>query len=378
MNYTDPRTRVFYYMQSMVKEDSGNEYEGPVSELSTVVQLDPGQGIKLTTTREATYNKNNLYRSADASSGFRLLANVDADVFYDAVTLPVTDELEDYGALPDTPANLAVGSALHPAQFALYYKDNMLYPTATGKIWVTPEDYAIEFDTNILAVAISGTSAIVWTAGATGDDGRVYMVTGSNPAALLLYEIASPDVHPLLNKLGLCRLGQTLIWPSHNGLMAVGGGLEITNLTKDHFTRTEWNDQTPGSMVAKTADKSVFLTVAGGTNLRIDVEESLARVSTWDTTGPNATLKWKSGRFQFPVKFNPKAARIAAADYPVHFRLYNRGRKVLSQYVTDSNPFLLRNLPNGSEWSYEVESDYTVYTVELATNMKELTPSGNW
>ncbi len=247
MNYTTSGRQWFYYVQADV---DGSDREGPPSDISDAVQVRPGEMIKITGA-----NGKMVYRSIGSRDGFAALEGgqkVSTSPYYDNFTSPLGQELPMYG----NPPTFNQGNLLHPAQFGVAFKAKEVWFSDVYRLHVWPEEWMVKFDTDIMAIQLIGSSVIAFTEGPNGNDGKVYMMTGSDPRYMARYEIVSTA--PLLNKLSLCKIGQSLFYVSNDGLMAVTRE-GAQNLTDAHYTREDWLALTPSGYSAKVANSSVFL-----------------------------------------------------------------------------------------------------------------------
>ncbi len=304
MNYVDNTRRRFYYVQSEV---DGSDREGPPSDISQEVIVQPGERVKITGSQN-----NRVYRSTGSREGFAALeggAKLLVSPYYDDFSSPLGQELPMYG----NPPTFEDGNLLHPAQFGVAFKNNEVWFSDVYRLHVWPEEWKVKFDSDVAAIQLVGASIVVFTEGPNEDDGRVYMMTGSDPRYMGKHEIISTA--PMLNKLSLCKIGQSLFYVSHDGLMAVSRE-GAQNLTEAHFTREEWLELDPEYYSSEVANSSVFLQHEDdGVNLRIDLNEGIAKVSEW-TVKTEIAGEWRSRRFAFstPVRFT--AIRVLSLTYP--------------------------------------------------------------
>ena len=369
LNYADQETHAVYYKQTYVRDTAAGE-EGRESARSALVTAPPGHAVKINTTFNGGYNKNRLYRSVPGYDSYRYLVQHDAASYVDTFRLPLTTELETSEALPSSASTLAENSLLHPEGFAVVFESDTLHFSRVDKPWMYPDGWSITYDTNILAIALVGTTVIVWTVDGTYD-GRVFAVTGVNPANMSSVEISATA--KCVEKLSIVQIDQQLYYAGRDGVMAIAGG-GVQNITKQHFTRSEWNGYSPSSMVGKTADGSIFLEVSGGTNFRIDLDEDIARVTTYTATSAVAAT-WKSKDFVYERPIRWTCGRCEAGDYTsVTLKLYGDGSLLATISVSGSGIFRVPKVQPARIWAVQIEANTAsrVDYLRLATCMEDL------
>lgn len=352
LNYSVPKRRTYYYIQTNLKDRILNTESIP-SAISEAVELLPGQIATIGIPRvNAGYFYNNIYRSG-SGDGFRLLSEVDSNEFTDTEFLPLREELPPFGNAPvDGEANLQSfleGSIIHPGQFGVAFKDKVLYFSDFYKFHSWPEEYTITFSNNIEAIMLSGGSVIVFTTV------NVFVVSGGNPATMTKYLVT--NVNPLLDKKTLSRIGNIIFYVSHDGLFATSGS-SVTNLTKDYYTRSEWLDLLPETFSAKVADNSIFLE---GTlvNLRFDMDESIQAITTFTGTSGTDGFIWKSKRYHFTQPEIFDYFKIDA-DGVITVKVYVDGVLAGTFTASDYNPVVMEGLSHGLDWEFQLEGNAEV------------------
>jgi hypothetical protein len=208
-----------------------------------------------------------------------------------------------------------------------------LYPHA----W--PLRYRLVTEDPIQAIGVYGNSVVAATTSSP------YLITGSDPAAMSMSRIAS--VQPCMSKRGLVSTQFGVVYPSPDGLFAVGpGGSDL--LTKALFTRDEWlalnpagmhtavhngrffvfyeNEQGPGAFVldlAKTSADLTFLDAssaacftedASDTLFLVEKKDEAYAVTEWEGADEAATYDWTSKTFTTRSPVN-MAAAVVQAEY---------------------------------------------------------------
>lgn len=353
MNYVVNSRRYYYYVSTYYDSDGR---EGPPSDISDLCTVRPGEHAKITVS-SSTYDKR-LYRSVNGQDGFAAVAGGDdvgspyIDQFHDALgqALPM------YG----NPPTFDNGNLLHPAQFGVAFEGKNVWFSDVFRLHAWPDEWKVTFETDVLAVQLIGNSVIVFTAGDTGEDnGKVFMMSGSDPRYMSRMEVITTE--PLLNKLSLCKIGQSLFYVSTDGLMQVSNN-GPQNITASYYTRRQWQELSPEHYSAETADNSIFLTHNNdGTNLRIDLDEKESRISTW-TDKTSVAGEWESRVYSFPAPVRFTTARVYATSYPsspdpqIKLTLHNQetGEDIVNT-VEDSNSFRTPRMSKSRLWSYSLD-----------------------
>ena len=401
LNYVIPQRRHFYYVQTAL---TAADQEGPPSEVSDKVTLRPGERLLLDTPLPSGFTKNRLYRSTTGGDDFRLLGDVNANQVFQDRTETQTDVIPPYGNYPTTVSvdEFLRGSSIHPAHYAVAF-DNVdgkgtLYVSDSYRFHAWPDENTVPFEDEIQAITMVGGTTLVFV----GD--AVYGCSGNNPSALS--KVLISETMPLRNPLSLCRIGQTAFWATDDGLAASNGGT-VQIISAQHFTRGQWAFFQPTEMVCKTADGAVFIetttlgtvpenlpwAVAGQSlNLRFDVDEQLKAVSVY-TAETGGTMLWRSKRFYFqePTVFD--WVRVEADDYTnLTMTVYADRTQVTTLAIEDNQPHLINlsiasdggdgfgggigavapggpaagtgTLPHAREWSFEVQNNATVRSIE--------------
>lgn len=370
LNYTYPTRRTVYYVQAKVTNDAA-AYEGPASALSEPIVIEPGNEITLD-----VVTPGRLYRSETGGDDFLLIDDIDSSTletdngngtgtYVDRRALARGTVLPPYGDYPTGASRN--GSVVHPAGFAVIYYGSVVYVSDYFKHSTYPEEWTIEFATNVMALEIQGGTILVWTAATASEPGKLYGLSGSNPASLSKHEISA--THPLLDARSICKIGAAVYYVSEDGLVGIGGGAPQL-VTEPHYTRTQWSALTPANFYSKVADNSIFL-YDSTTNLRIDLDETLARVTTW-TALTGVSLTWKSKLFIAQKPWRPSVARVRAATYPVTMKLYAAESLVATITVADGEGFRLAQFRPERKWEVQIESAYAIDEVILATSMAEV------
>jgi hypothetical protein len=359
-----------------IEDTDATEMEGPPSEIADVVGVSPGEVLQLTVTLADPYRQQKLYRSTDGGNSFGLVdGEVIAGTWYDDFVAPVISELPPYGNFPqDTVAEACEGSIIHPNQWAATIWKNELRPSDVMRLHAYPDEWAQRFPTNIMAVVLGGSSIFVFTEAnaTTGEQGKVFMLTGSHPSQLAMYEVA--NVSPLLVKTSICRVNERVFYASRDGIEALGGeGPQL--VTEQLFDRPGWTNERPDLMQSWVCDRALFFIVdlTGNNNIRLDLGEKLATLTRFTRLENIQEFEWKSRPFDLGRLCALGWVQVTADAYPVVVMLYDSdGRVVAQRAVMSMAPERLPLAPLSRFWSYRVVGRSPVHRVALATAASEL------
>lgn len=335
LNYVEPRRKFFYYASSLV---SFNGRESRPSPLSNKILVQPGMknimNVSGRSDEMGLAEKVRLYRSITGGDDFELIAEVDREG--NDINVLVDDRrrhtrrepIPPFGDAPydgDTEkAEFLEGSFLHPGAFAVAAWDQSVWFSDKERLHAWPREYTVPIMEDIMAIALTGNTVLVFTETTDDHPGRVYGVTGMDPRSMtkqLLTESA-----PLLNKLSLGKIGDTVYYATSDGIAAAtGGGVQV--ISGAHLTHEQWQSFNPPLLTMETADNALILTAkktessstwpsgivqrvfkavypgAGGDvgdeiNVLYDIEEEQARIVTFDIAGGD--IVYRSKPFEFP------------------------------------------------------------------------------
>jgi hypothetical protein len=373
-------------------EDVENEdMEGPPSELTDVISVNPGEIVQITAPLAARYRQQKIYRTEDAGENSLLIdGEVTAEtMLYDAPDYFFFDDFQQapskvlppYGNYPhDTLAEACVNSVVHPNQWAAIIHKNELRPSDVMRLHAYPEEWAIRFPTRIMAITLSGGSIVVFTEAdsTTNEQGKVFILSGGDPSQLAMYEVA--NVSPLLIKTSIARVDDRVYYASRDGIMVVGGGGTPRLITDQLFDRPGWTAERPDLMQAWVNDRALFLLLGApesgmfsGNYLRFDFDADLAMCSRFTKLENIQEFEWKSRPFDLGHLCNLGWVQVQADNYPVIVMLYDdRDMLVAQRAVMGPVPERMPMTALSRIWAYRVKARTTVHRIALATSAPEL------
>lgn len=229
---------------------NGYGSEGPPSPVSELVDIYDGDAVVISglpTSADSDYNitKKRIYRINQSSSGaqYQFLVELDliepsySDTKLDSELGEVLQSAEWDGA----PSGIR-GIISLPNGSLAGFVDNILcfsepyYPHA----W--PVSYQRPVDKQIVAIGSFGTTVAVLTSG------KPYLAVGSHPSNVIMEDM---DLgYSCMSKRGTVQAGDVVIYPSTEGLVAIGPSIREV-LTADILSREDWvNIYNPSSITA--------------------------------------------------------------------------------------------------------------------------------
>lgn len=202
-----------------------------------------------------------LYRSQTSASGATQLyfvaeITVATDWFlYDPATMPLGEPIPSINF--DPPAAGLSGLVSMPNGMMAAFVGKELFFCEPYQPHAWPEKYALAVDAEIVALASFGSSLAVLTRNAP------YVAQGITPDTVALERIEGGA--PCVSARGVVDLGYSAAYPSPDGIILVGDG-QRQNITTALFSREQWGDVNPGSIIAARFDDRLML-VHNATNL---------------------------------------------------------------------------------------------------------------
>ena len=392
------------YVYTFVRSWNGVESEGPPSPPSNEVTVTPGDSVTITglsniadkPLTDANITHKRVYRVATA--------DVDAEFQFVGQVSFAETEMED--TLEDTALGYVLPSVtwdpppddLHsivnmPNGMMAGLSGNRLCFSEPWQPHAWPIDYRMGMAYTGVSLAVFGQSVIVTT------DGLPYIATGVHPAAVSLDKIEIKQA--CVSKLSTVDMGEYIVYASPNGLVALGSGINNV-LTKDYFTKREWEELNPSSMRAFHYDGQYICFYDNGTTqagfvfdpnnpnagyTEIDfyatagfndpVTDSLylvidGQIVKWDATDDAETYLWKSGVVTAPSHVNPGLVQVIAGGYPIEVTLYADNVEVSRQSIANG---LAARLPAGylaKDFEIELSGQYEVHEVLIGETAQDL------
>jgi hypothetical protein len=395
---TTAETRTYVYTYVTAYEE-----EGPPSDASTPVTLDPSASVTVSlpsTAPSGSYNvtKKRIYRSSatGTSAQFQFVAEVAVAVtsYTDTVSQSLLGEVLATDNWFAPPVGLK-GLKLMANGAAIGFKDNTAYFSEPNLPHAWPHLYPI--DETIVGIGVFRQSAVLLT------NSYPVLLSGADPQAMSKEKMELPQA--CVSKRSIVDTGDGVMYASPDGLVGISpGGIKL--LTSDFMTRDQWQAYNPSSISAYVHDNRYHMlyTTSGGTRGMLifdfsgqgatmqasDLNAATAITAAYsdprsDTlymaqgtnivrfnAGTSLTYTWRSKKFRQPYPTNFGAALVYASSYPVTLKVYVDGSLRHTQSVASANIFRLPGGFRGVDWQLEITGAIDVSQVSMATSIEEL------
>jgi len=276
----------------------------------------------------------------------------------------------------------------------LVFKGYDIYPSEAYLPYAYPANYSLSVDFPIVGGASIGTSAIIVTAG------NPYLLTGSDPSALSLIKLESPQAG--VSKRSIAAVSGGVMYASPDGLIFVSMSGQVQNVTESLFSRAEWQLLVPSSIHGYYHDgryHGFYNTGAVSRGLIFDPSQGASAftfvdtyatagysdllqdalylkvgttIAKWNADSTQMTYTWKSAIFEMAYPSNPGCAQVVAKAYPLTFKLYADGSLKHTQTVADANPFWLPSGYRARNFEIELTGTAEILMVHVASSPQEL------
>ena len=379
--------------------------EGPPSPTSAIAELKPtGSTMRLSgfvTVAPTGYaghiTAKRIYRTLSGSLApeFQLVDEIPiAQATYDDnIAGTALDEVIPSATWNPPPAGV-FGITQMANGIVLLFKDYDIYPSEAYIPYAYPLDYQLAVDYPIVGAESVGSSAVILTTG------HPYLLTGSDPSALSLVKLESPQ--SCSSKRSIAAVDGGVMYSSPDGLIVVSTSGQVVNVTAPLFSRDEWQALVPSSIdgyyhdgryfgfyntgatqggfvfdPAQGAGAFTFIdTYATAGYADLGQDALFLKVGTnivkWGAGSTPQSYTWKSAVFELTTPANPACAQVIARSYPATFKVYADGVLKHTQTVTTAEPFWM---PSGYKCRFvEVEITGTgeVLAVYVASSPQEL------
>ena len=370
------------------------------------------QKKRLYRTITGTSGQTTYYRVAEIAAGTTTYAD-NAAVMTDAI---LAGELKLESTSWQPPPATLKGFIAMPNGFLIGFDGNNIYMSEAYHFHAWPAEYRQATETPVVGLGILGQTCVVCT------QGYPSTITGSKPATCSFTKATTGE--PCLSRGSIVSGPQGVIYASQNGLILVGPG-GISNVTEQIITRDEWLRGYSPAYIRAVRYQNGYLALRmlptpeprsgfylDPTDLKValtelsDFETCVAlnvdfwsgevfflqsgQIKRWDPpTDHLMPVQWKSKEFQFPYQENFGAyaiywdeARYSSYNYGtsimptsehVRFLVYADRRKVYDEIVQRNGRPL--RLPSGFKadiWQFEIKARAPVYSMHVASTMKEL------
>jgi len=395
---TETRIYCFTFVTSLGEE-------GPPSPTSALLDLKPtGSTVRLTnlpTAAPAGYagyiTAKRIYRtlSGNLTTEFQLVDEIPIaqGTYDDNIASSALDEVIPSATWNPPPVG-AFGITQMANGIVLLFKDYDIYPSEAYIPYAYPLDYQLAVDFPIVGGEAVGSSAVILTTG------HPYLLTGSDPSALSLVKLESPQA--CVSKRSIAAVDGGVMYASPDGLIVVSTSGQVVNVTAPLFSRDEWQALVPTSIDGYFHDGRYFGFYNTGTVQRgfvfdpaqgsgaftfIDtyatagfsdlLQDALflkvgTNIAKWGAGAATLSYTWKSAVFELTTPTNPACAQVIAKSYPATFKLFTDGVLRHTQTVANSEPFWL---PSGYKCRFvevEITGTAEIFAAYVASSPQEL------
>lgn len=394
---TDPtkaesRSYVFTYVTKYGEQ-------GPPSHASARVDVLPGQSVEITELTPPpggshVITQKKIYRAATGSfdTEFQLVDTI-------AAAQTTYSDIKDSDALTiilpsaewDPPPADMKGMILHPSGFAIGFSGKEVCFSEPSLLHAWPVAYRSAVDSEIVAGAVFGTSAVVVT-----KEGFPYVFTGEVPGSMSREKLE--DGQSCMSPRSMVDMGYMALWAAPDGLMGVGTG-KFGLATEKILSRDDWQALNPSSIHGycyagcyigfydngnkggfafdpRSGAFSLFdLHASAGYSDRATGDLYLmvgSNIVKWDAGATFIPYLWESKPFRAPADINLGAGQVFAEEYPVTVKIIVDGSVMQTKSVQDNRIFRLLSGFRGRDWKVQVEGTKTVSKVLLASTPREL------
>lgn len=387
--YTQDRSWVYTFVSIFGEE-------GPPSEPSRLLAIDPTQQARLTNLDTSVSGVHNIaairiYRTVTGDGGTEF-AFVDEIEFGEDGYVDIIDDEDTDETLPSLtwfapPDNLA-GLITMPGEFMAGYYGKTVALSEPGYPHAWPDGYQVNLDEDVVCLMASGNTIIAVTTD------FVYLIAASNPAAIYVEKIPSPQ--GAKSSAAKTVIGGAGFYASEDGLVSVQGRTAVV-VTKDVISKEQWLAYQPEDMKFEVFDDYLFIigpvanllfkfsgqssqfvkfsgTYAGiysdpATDSLYFIEGS--NVTEWNAGDPREYV-WTSGEKVITRPWDMSVARVTAYQYPLQFRLFADNALVMDREVTSDRAFRLPKLRPEKYWAYGLVGSAEVTEVLLGQSMADL------
>lgn len=251
----NPQSTATSYVYTFVN-DLGEE-SAPSFASSTVLRP---EGIAITVTTptsvpsgvssEYGITAKRIYRAATGASGtlFLLVAEVALGTAEYVDSIPDTElgeALESEGW--DLPPGDLRGIMALPNGVMAGFRRNQLCLSAQNRPHAWPVAFRLNTDTDIVGAGAIDTTVVI------GTENYIYLAGGNDPASYSMSKLEVPQA--CVSKRSFASLtGIGVVFATPDGLAAVAGTGQVRNLTETVFTRDQWQDLAPETILGVAHD----------------------------------------------------------------------------------------------------------------------------
>ena len=269
-----------------------------------------------------------------------------------------------------------------------------IYPSEAYIPSAYPPGYSLAVDYPIVGGAAVGTTAFVLTTG------YPYLLTGSDPSAMSLVKLESPQ--SCVSKRSIAAADGGVMYASPDGLIYITGTGQVSNVTAAFFTRREWQALVPSSIhgyyhegryhgfynngatqrgfifdPSQGTAAFTFVDTYATAGFTDTVQDALylkvgTNIVKWAADNDKLSYTWRSAIFEMASPENKACAQVVAKSYPATFKLYADGVLKHTRTVANADPFWLPSGYRARYYEVELSGSAEILSVHVADSMEEL------
>lgn len=400
-----PQARSYIFTYVSYYGEEGVNCDAEAAQVVTV-HTDQSVTLDFPPNPSGNYNllKKRVYRT-DAGGTYRFVGDVAiaTDTFTDNVldaalgeeipTSTFNAPADDTAA--DHPEGPMLGLVSMPNGILAGFAGQTVFFSEAFQPHAYPDEYKLTVKADIVALAPLNTGLLVLT------KEKPAIIQGLDPSSMSMMEVDSSL--SCVSKRSVVDMGEFVIYSSPDGLvMANESGLNL--ITDQTFTRDQWQEYTPSSVVGfhweghyvafynnGTESKGFIFDPRGGKNSFVKLDfhatagfndlesDSLYLVVSGSLVvfaegTSNESFTWRGKKFYNPRPINPAVAKVECDSYSPNptFKLYADGQLKHTQTVTSSNAFRLPSGYKANEFEIELSGAVPVNEVCVYESAEEI------
>lgn len=223
----------------------------------TTVDGDTTDGTATWRAYEDTVANKYIYRynTGEVGGNYQFVASIAAatTIYADSKTDTELGEVLQTGygtkASWDPPPDDLLGIVGLPGGILAGFKGKDVYFSYPYQPHAWPAEYAITLEYPVVGLSVMENNLVVAT------EQNPYIITGTSPESMTPNKM--PDAQPCLSKRGIVTFPNGVLYPTTDGLCLVSNGRAVV-ITEGFFTKKEWSDYYPATMVGAYHDGKYF------------------------------------------------------------------------------------------------------------------------
>lgn len=313
-------------------------------------------------TEDGVYDTHyHLYRINAGLSGteYQFVAQISKSASFPYVDSVEDDDLGE--VLPTTgwtvPIDDLKGIISTSNGLAFAFNDNTVYVSESYIAYTFPVDYTLSVGSEIVGLAFNGNAVVVLTKTAPS------LIYGSEPESLSLDKLSHDLPLPCKSERSIVSTPDGVIFASATGLFMINSGGNAINLTKNIFTKEQWEALGPGSVFAFYFNDAYVAFFAGST-VGIEVDPSKNYIRRFSLTSAV-----HGGQYVSTVSINTYNLLTSGGDNFLTADGYQLSVTGSSYSITSDTLYLIQSTDTGRaivSWEAGSLVDYTWKSKEVS------------